>query len=161
MLSSEHLQLPRNQQDLEDPHGRTEREGNDLLWETKVNINFHSDVVLARGVARTIAQQIGFPLMTISLIVTAVSELAHNVTKYAQQGRMLFRETARDGKRGLLVHVSDQGPGIPDLDKAMQKGFSTSQGLGLGLPGCRRLMDEFEIHSQVGKGTVVRMVKWL
>jgi serine/threonine-protein kinase RsbT len=129
--------------------------------ESYVRIASLSDVVLARESARELAQRMGFSSMTIGFIVTAVSEIAHNVAKYAETGKMTLREMIRGDRRGLFINVSDRGPGIPDIELAMQKGYSTSQGLGLGLPGCRRLMDEFDIQSQVGTGTSITMVKWL
>lgn len=132
-----------------------------FVAEMNVAISTHSDIVLAREKARAIAREIGFSIMSISLIVTAVSELAHNITKYAKCGRVLLKETAKGERRGLLINVSDRGPGIPDIEMAMREGYSTSRGLGLGLPGCRRLMDEFSIRSRVGRGTFITMIKWL
>ena len=103
----------------------------------------------------------GFSSVDLTLIVTAISEIARNVASYAQQGEMVLRLLQEGSRKGILVMACDQGPGILDIDVAMQDGYSTSGSLGLGLPGAKRLMDDFEITSTVGKGTCVTMKKWI
>ena len=95
------------------------------------------------------------------MIATAVSEVARNIVEYAGVGEVLLSVVQNSVRRGLQVVGRDQGPGIADIDQAMQDGYSTSQGLGLGLPGSRRLVDEFHIESKVGLGTIVTLRKWL
>jgi len=136
-------------------------QGANKVNEIKMAIKSHTDIIPARERARRFAEEIGFPSISVSIIVTAISELTYNVTKYADEGTLHIKEVKAGDKRGMRITVSDKGPGIPDIDQAMQEGYSTSKGLGLGLPGCKRLMDEFEIHSEVGKGTVITMTKWM
>ena len=93
-------------------------------------------------------------------IVTAISEVARNILLYAREGDIVLRLDNHDGHRGIVVEARDEGPGIPDLDLAMRDSYSTGNGLGLGLPGARRLMDEFEIQSELSKGTIVVMKQW-
>ncbi len=119
------------------------------------------DIVSARVEARDLAKQLGFGTIDQARIATAISELTRNIVLYAGEGTITLRVLQQGGKRGLEVVCEDQGPGIEDLDLVMQDGYSTSRGLGMGLPGARRLMDEFEIHSQVGEGTTVIARKWL
>jgi serine/threonine-protein kinase RsbT len=95
-----------------------------------------------------------------TLIATAISEVARNIVLYAGQGEIVLRLTQKGRRRGLCVIARDKGPGIPDLASAMEDGHSTSGGLGLGLPGSKRLMDEFDIVSKVGEGTTITMIKW-
>lgn len=128
--------------------------------ETRVAIDRDVDIVTARQKGRELAMEIGFTGSDLTLIATAISEVARNIVVYAERGEVRLSLTQRDGRRGLVVVAADEGPGIPDIGQAMQDGFSTGRSLGLGLPGARRLMDEFEIVSEVGKGTVVTMRKW-
>lgn len=102
----------------------------------------------------------GFPRTELALIATAISELARNILTYAGAGEIEVSVEDSDGRRGLIIVARDQGPGIPDVGLALQDGYSTSRSLGLGLPGVRRLMDDFEITSELGSGTVVRAAKW-
>ena len=120
-------------------------------------------IVAARQVARTIARDLGFSLVDQSRIATAVSELARNVVRYAvgSQGEAIIRTiTAVDRGAGLEVVVRDDGPGIPDVALALRDGFTSGSGLGMGLPGTRRLMDGFAIDSAPGIGTTVTIRKW-
>ena len=94
------------------------------------------------------------------MIATAVSEIARNIVKFATRGEFVFSVLDEDGRKGLKVVARDSGPGIPDVEQAMKDGYSTYRGLGLGLPGARRLMDEFDVMSEVGTGTTVTMIKW-
>lgn len=119
-------------------------------------------IVLARQEARAVAKRLGFGLVDQSRIATAVSELTRNVVRYATgaRGEMVVRELAAP-RRGLEIVVRDEGPGIEDLDLAMREGFTSGHGLGLGLPGTRRLVDEMDLDSALGRGTVVTIRKWL
>ena len=118
------------------------------------------DIVKARKKARELAEQQGFGLTDITRIVTAASELARNIFHYAKIGKMRWKILKRDNKTGLELIFEDNGPGIPDIEKAMEEGYSTGGGLGMGLPGTKRLMDQFLIESTVGKGTTVIIRKW-
>ena len=128
----------------------------------RIAIATHNDIVMARKTGRDMAAAYGFPAIDCAQIATVISELARNIFLYAGTGRIEIRLRADFApRRGIEIVATDEGPGIPDLELAMRDGYSTSQGLGLGLPGSRRLMDDFEIHSEVGIGTVVRACKWL
>jgi serine/threonine-protein kinase RsbT len=118
------------------------------------------DIVIARQASREMAKKAGFGGSDLTLIATAISEIARNIVAYAGRGEMSLAIVEREGRRGITVIARDHGPGIPDLERAMRDGFSTGGSLGLGLPGARRLMDEFEIVSEVGRGTTVTMRKW-
>ncbi|MCU1338093.1 MAG: putative anti-sigma regulatory factor, serine/threonine protein kinase [Bryobacterales bacterium] len=120
-----------------------------------------ADIVEARMAARTLAEFVGFSGAHLVMIATAVSEVARNIIEYAKPGEVVLSVVQNSLRRGLEVVARDQGPGIADISQAMQDGFSTSRSLGLGLPGSRRLMDEFEVESKVGLGTTVTMRKWL
>ena len=128
--------------------------------EVSVAINRDSDIVDARQKGRELAVQIGFSGSDLTLIATAISEIARNIVVYAQKGEISLGIIERGGKRGVMVVARDEGPGIPDIEQAMRDGFSTGRSLGLGLPGAKRLVDEFEIVSGVGKGTTVTARKW-
>jgi serine/threonine-protein kinase RsbT len=117
-------------------------------------------VMCARQKGRELAMVIGISGSDLTLMATAISEIARNIVQYAGRGEIEFRNIVRGGKRGLMIIARDCGPGIPDIARAMQDGYSTSRGMGLGLPGARRLMDDFKIVSEVGKGTTISMVKW-
>ena len=126
----------------------------------KVSVEVDADVVTARGRGREVALRLGFSATEATLVATAISETARNVVKFAVRGEVLLEEVERDGRAGMRIVVRDVGPGIPDVGRAMQTGFSTYDGLGLGLPGARRLMDEFDVSSEPGRGTTVTMTKW-
>jgi serine/threonine-protein kinase RsbT len=126
----------------------------------RVAIKSDQDIVAARQKGRALAAEIGFSAVDATLIATAISELARNIVAYARMGEVELRPVHDSSRSGILVIASDDGPGIPDLRQAMRDGFSTSGSLGLGLPGVRRLMDEFEIASQPGRGTRVVVKKW-
>ncbi len=131
------------------------------MTETLVPINSESDIVSARQQGRALAVQLGFATGDLTLIATAISEIARNIVIYAKRGEIVLSLVQDGARRGILVVGRDQGPGIPDIARAMQDGYSTGKSLGLGLPGARRIMDEFDIVSEVGKGTIVTMKKWL
>jgi len=128
--------------------------------ETHVPIDSDGDIVAARQKARELAAQVGFSGSDLTIIATAISEVARNIMVYANRGEVVLSAVRRGGQRGVLVIARDNGPGIPDIELAMRDGFSTGKSLGLGLPGARRLMDEFEIASEIGKGTTITMRKW-
>jgi serine/threonine-protein kinase RsbT len=128
--------------------------------EIRVAINSDQDIVSARQKGRVMANEIGFSSGEATLIATAISELARNIVAYARKGRITLKVVNGSNRQGISVTASDDGPGIPDVGQALRDGFSTSGSLGLGLPGVRRLMDEFEITSQPGRGTTVVVRKW-
>lgn len=127
--------------------------------ESAIQINDESDIVDARSRGRDAAAAVGIAGADLTLVATAISEIARNILTYAGRGRVVVREVANATTRGVLIIASDDGPGIVDIERAMQDGYSTGLGLGLGLPGARRLMDEFEIESSPN-GTTIRMTKW-
>jgi serine/threonine-protein kinase RsbT len=118
------------------------------------------DIVAARQAGRELAAAAGFSGSDLTLIATAISEVARNIVEYARHGEVRLSLAQKHGRRGIVVIATDDGPGIPDIELAMRDGYSTGRSLGLGLPGARRLMDEFEIVSKVGEGTTVTMRKW-
>jgi serine/threonine-protein kinase RsbT len=125
-----------------------------------IAISSDKDVVLARQHGRALALHMGFSVGEATLIATAISELSRNIVSYARHGSVTLRQTHGTGRIGLMITATDDGPGIADLSEALRDGFSSSGGLGLGLPGVRRLMDEFEIASESGRGTTVTVRKW-
>lgn len=129
--------------------------------EIRVQIATDTDIVAARQSGRDLAIQLGFSLTDTTLIATAISEVARNITTYAGHGEIRCERIMDDGRQGMAVVAEDAGPGIADVDRALQDGFTTGQGMGLGLPGAKRLVDEFEIDSAPGRGTRVVMRKWL
>jgi len=131
-----------------------------LKYDT-VRIGSDLDILKARQQGRTLARQIGFSGSNLTIIATAISELARNILLYAKAGELALGPIEANGHRGIAVVARDRGPGIPDIARAMQVGFSTSGSLGLGLPGAQRLMDEFEVVSEVGRGTTITAKKWL
>ncbi len=128
--------------------------------EARVDVRSDADVIAARQKGREIADQLGFSATELTMIVTAISELARNIVRYAGHGEVRLKIEKNHASSCLVVVASDEGPGIMDVQKALQDGFSTSGGLGLGLSGVKRLMDDFQIESAVDKGTVVTAKKW-
>ena len=128
--------------------------------EIAVPVNADIDIVTARQKGRELARDLGFTSTDLALIATAISELARNIILYANSGEILLSVVENGTRRGLKVVARDDGPGIPDIERALEEGFSTSRSLGLGLSGVRRLMDEFDIVSEVGNGTTVTVKKW-
>jgi len=128
--------------------------------ELRVPIATDSDIVLARQEGRRLASKLDFSSSDLTVIAAAISEVARNIVEYAGNGEILLNLTEKNGRRGITVRARDEGPGIRDIGLAMQDGYSTSGSLGLGLPGARRLMDEFDVQSHLGKGTTVTMRKW-
>jgi serine/threonine-protein kinase RsbT len=128
--------------------------------EVHVLINSDQDIVAARQKGRTLAIALGFSSGDATLIATVISELARNIVTYAGFGTVVLTVIHNSGRPGIQVIARDAGPGIPDISQALRDGFSTSGSLGLGLPGVKRLVDEFEIVSQVNLGTTVTARKW-
>ena len=130
------------------------------MTEVLVDIESDRSIVEARQRGRELASHAGFTFTDLAIIATAISELARNVLSYAGRGQIAVRLIDDGTRRGIAIESTDDGPGIANLQLAMQDGYSTSGSLGLGLPGVRRLMDEFEIKSEVGQGTTVTAKKW-
>lgn len=128
--------------------------------EIRVPVNSDTDIVEARRLGRMLASKLGFSSSDLAMIATAISELARNIVVYARGGEIILKLVEEKGRHGIVVVATDRGPGISDVARALQVGYSTSGSLGLGLPGTRRLMDEFEIASVVGQGTTVTVKKW-
>jgi serine/threonine-protein kinase RsbT len=124
-------------------------------------IESEADIVTARKAVRQAAIALGFGITDVTRIVTAASELTRNIYQYAGSGIMRWRSLDKGTSIGLELTFEDQGPGIPDVEKAMEMGFTTGNGLGLGLPGAKRLMDEMTVLTEVGQGTTVVVRKWL
>lgn len=129
--------------------------------EARITISSGTDIVTARLEGRQLAAEAGFNGSDLTVIATAISEVARNIVEYARKGEIILSIVHEGNRRGLRVIADDDGPGIPNVEQAMQDGFSTGRGLGLGLPGTRRLMDEFVIKSRVGEGTTVTATKWI
>jgi serine/threonine-protein kinase RsbT len=127
----------------------------------RVAITTDADVVTARQRARSMGGELGFTSTDLTLLATAISEVARNITAYAGEGEVRLRVVrGTNGRQGIEVVASDDGPGIANVELALQDGYTTGGGLGLGLPGARRLVDEFELQTSPGEGTTVRLVKW-
>ena len=129
--------------------------------ETRVPIRSDLDILTARQRGRAMAAEVGFSSSNLTLIATAISELARNILLYARRGEIVLSRLEENGRPGIAVKARDDGPGIPDVNLAMRSGYSTSGSLGLGLPGVQRLMDEFVIVSELRKGTIVTAKKWV
>ena len=131
------------------------------MAETCVPIEHEGDIVTARQKGRELAAASGLSATEQTLLATAISEVARNIVVYARRGEVLLAPLEQRGRRGVLVVARDEGPGIADPELAMRDGYSTSKSLGMGLPGARRLMDEFELSSTPGQGTMITMKKWV
>lgn len=140
---------------------RSSQLGAKLVKETaRVTVRSDLDILTARQEGRALAQSLGLSNSTLTAIATVISELTRNILLYAKRGELIVGVVENNGRQGISVVARDDGPGIPDIQRAMQLGYSTSGSLGLGLPGVRRLMDDFEIVSEVGKGTTITVRKW-
>lgn len=128
--------------------------------EVRVIIKSDDDVLSARQESRELGVRLGFRAPALAAIATAISELARNLLLYARNGSIVCWAIDRENQKGIVIQATDEGPGIPDIEAAMKDGYSTSGGLGLGLPGVRRMMDEFSVVSRVGHGTIVTAIKW-
>jgi serine/threonine-protein kinase RsbT len=126
-----------------------------------VDIINSDDIVAARKAGHQLALDLGFSLTDVTMIATAISEIARNITSYAGRGTVRVSVADRDGRKAVVVRAEDQGPGIADIERAMEDGYSTGRGLGMGLPGARRLMDRLFVDSALGRGTVIEMWKWV
>lgn len=127
----------------------------------RVPIQSFADIVMARQECRRMASALGFPNSTLTVMTAAISEVARNIVEHAKEGEISITPIGRGPVRGLQIVARDRGPGIVDLETAMRDGYSTSRSLGIGLPGARRLMDQFDISSVVGQGTTITMTKWI
>lgn len=132
-----------------------------MFDEVRVPIERERDVVTARQRGRELAAANGFASTDQTLLALAISEIARNIVSYAARGEVVLSVVEDSGRRGIMVVARDDGPGIADLELAMRDGYSTAKSLGVGLPGARRVMDDFEVETAPGKGTTVRMKKWL
>ena len=128
--------------------------------ERVIPIRNDDDVVRARSEARDLAASLGFPGTDLTLLATAISEIARNITTYAGSGEVQLSIVTGQGRSGVKVVARDEGPGIADVDLALRDGYTTGRGLGLGLPGARRLVDQFDLDTEPGRGTIITMVKW-
>ena len=124
--------------------------------ETRLSVDQEADVVAVRQKGRELAASVGISNSELTVVATAISEIARNIIAYTQKGEIVLKTVQQGKRRGLIVIAHDDGPGIADLNLAMRDGFSTGKTLGLGLPGARRLMDDFEIVSELGKGVTVQ-----
>lgn len=129
-------------------------------YEIRIAVKSDEDLLNARQQGRELATALGFTATDVTCIVTAISELTRNILTYAGTGQVVLISTNEASRHGMTIVAQDEGPGIPDIKTAMMDGYSTSGGLGLGLPGVKRLMDEFYITSRVGRGTTVTAKKW-
>ncbi len=131
--------------------------------ETQTEILSAIDIVTARQRGRALALELGFNGADVTLIAAAISEVARNIVDHAKKGEVVMSSVAsavNGGRRGIQIIARDRGPGIRDVAQAMQYGYSTRKGLGVGLPGAKWLMDEFDVASEVGRGTTITMKKW-
>jgi serine/threonine-protein kinase RsbT len=128
--------------------------------EIRVPVRSDIDLVYARHQGRQLAESLDFSSSEATLVATAISELARNIVNYAVRGEIILRRVHDQARRGITVIARDEGPGIANVKLALQEGYSTSGGLGLGLPGVRRIMDEFHIETEPGRGTTVTVSKW-
>jgi serine/threonine-protein kinase RsbT len=128
--------------------------------ESRVPVRSEHDLVPARQQGRELAESLGFSSSEATLVATAISELARNIVNYAARGEIVLKSNHDGARRGITVIARDEGPGIANVKLALQEGYSTSGGLGIGLPGVRRIMDEFRIESAPGRGTTVTATKW-
>lgn len=127
----------------------------------KIYVSDELSVINARHIVQNYVKKLGFGVVSQTKIITAVSELTRNIEKYARKGVVYVEHIEKNGRIGLRLTFEDYGPGIPDIQKALEDGYSTSGGMGLGLPGTKRLMDDFQIKSIVGQGTIITIVKWV
>ena len=128
---------------------------------TRIAIGSNADIVEARQKGRAMAVELGLTGSDLTMVTAAISEIARNIVDHAQKGEIIVSRIVQGDKHGMSVIAKDKGPGIKDVFKAMLYGYSTGEGLGVGLPGAKWLMDEFAIETTVGVGTTVTMKKWL
>lgn len=142
---------------------KTSCKGSEKILDSQscVSIQLERDIIYARQIGRQFAEQLQFGLVEIARIAATISEIANNIFLYAEKGQICFQIMEGTGQKGLRIIASDVGPGIKNIEKAMEDSYSTSEGLGAGLPGIKRMMDEFEITSIVGEGTRIKVIKWV
>lgn len=128
--------------------------------EVRIEISTDADIITARQAGRSLAAEVGCSSTDLTEVATAISEIARNIVTYAGRGEIVLHRVDRNDRCGIEIVATDEGPGIADLDRAMEDGYTSGEGLGLGLPGARRLMDDFRITSKPGEGTEVVMRKW-
>lgn len=145
---------------VNNPQPRSSSLNAPIVDQARIRIRTSTDIIAAREQSRAMASLIGFSNSHLTMITTALSEVARNIVEHANDGEVTITLITQGHKTGVKVVVSDNGPGIADITAAMRDGFSTGQRLGIGLPGAKRLMDAFEIVSEVGKGTTIVMKKW-
>ncbi|MBX2840221.1 MAG: ATP-binding protein [Flammeovirgaceae bacterium] len=131
-----------------------------LIKEKKIRIKNENDFLNARGIVKELAEEIGLSILSQTKITTASSEILRNMLIHGNGGIIIIRIIGKETKKGLEVICEDKGKGIPDKELAFQKGFSTNKSLGLGLPGAKNLVDEFQLDSELNKGTVVKLMVW-
>lgn len=132
-----------------------------MSYRSSVDIYTEWDIVAARQLGRNEAKAVGFSTVDQARVTTAISELARNIYLYAGKGKIEIERLSLNGVHGIAIIAQDEGPGIVDVKKVMEDGYSTSGGLGAGLPGVKRLMDEFELETEPGRGTSIKVKKWL
>ena len=133
----------------------------DVVNEDKIIlIRNDKDIVKARQCGRELAASLGFELTDLTLIATTISELARNILSYAKHGEIDLKKTENESSFGITIVARDKGPGITDVDRVLRSGYSTSGNLGLGLPGVRKLMDDFKVETRDGQGTIISVTKW-
>lgn len=132
-----------------------------MEYQSSVEINTEWDIVAARQLGRNKAKRIGFGTVDQARITTAISELARNIYLYAGRGKIEITCISKNQAKGISIVASDEGPGIADVRKVMDDGFTTSGGLGAGMPGVKRLMDDFNITTEKGVGTTITAIKWI
>jgi serine/threonine-protein kinase RsbT len=130
------------------------------LSKETIDIVREVDLILFRTRVKKLSDKIKMGLLNQTKLITAGSELVRNIFRYAKKGKVIIEEISKAGKIGIRLTFIDEGPGIADVEQAMSDGFSTGSSLGLGLPGAKRLVNEFEIKSEAGKGTTIKIVKW-
>lgn len=133
----------------------------DNLDAIETSIRSPIDIITARQRGRAEAHALGIDAANVTSVAAAISEVARNIVEHAREGIILMDIVTARGRRGLRIVARDEGPGITDVAQAMQYGYSTGRGLGVGLPGAKWLMDDFEINSVPGHGTTVTMIKWI
>ena len=131
-----------------------------VLSSSTIEILRDQDVILLRNRVKEMADKIGMSLVNQTKLITAASELVRNMLRYANGGKILLEIISRNNMSGVRLTFDDKGPGIPDIKLAMQDGYTTGKTLGMGLPGAKRLVNEFDIKSEVGKGTCVTIIRW-
>jgi serine/threonine-protein kinase RsbT len=131
-----------------------------VMTKESMQITKEQDVILFRNRVKEFATKIGMSILNQTKLITAASELVRNMLKYANGGMVLLEIISKERTTGIRLTFTDKGPGIADIKLAMKDGYSTGKSLGLGLPGAKRLVNEFEIKSEIGKGTTVSIIRW-